>query len=136
MNNAYPNTSNRYTVPNQKTITIHRDKPDKDFISIKNSHWMEINKKFSPYGLQVYLYLAKNMDGYDLSLSQTSAELEAGIKKTTFHKYINLFIAEGYIVKRSGNRYDFYETPHDKPTQEGNENNALNDGNNWSANDF
>lgn len=136
MNNEYVNTSNRYTVPNQKTITIHREKPDKDFISIKNSHWMEINKKFSPYGLQVYLYLAKNKDGYDLSLSQTAAELEAGIKKTTFHKYINLFIAEGYIVKRSGNRYDFYETPHGKPTQEENDNNDLNDGNNWSPNDF
>ena len=37
MNNDYTNTNNRYTVPNQKTITIHRDMPDKDFISIKNS---------------------------------------------------------------------------------------------------
>ena len=46
MNTEYRNTSNRYTVPNQKTITIHRDKPDKDFISIKNNHWMEINKSF------------------------------------------------------------------------------------------
>lgn len=78
------NTSNRYTVPNQKTITIHREKPDKDFISIKNSHWMEINKKFSPYGLQVYLYLAKNKDGYDLSLSQTAGRARGRYKENTF----------------------------------------------------
>lgn len=108
-NNA--SSTNNYTVPNQKTVIVHREMPVKDFLQIKNENWMEVNKKFTPYGLQVYLYLAKNKDGFNLALSQAAAEEEAGIKKTTFHKYINLFIAEGYLVKRSGNKYDFYETP-------------------------
>mgnify|MGYP004662608823 CR=1 FL=1 len=73
---------------------------------------MAVNKRFGPYALQVYLYLAKNADGYTLALSQQAAENEAGIAKTTFHKYINLFIDEGYLIKRNGNTYDFYESPH------------------------
>lgn len=92
--------------------------PNKDFLQIKNENWMELNKKFTPYGLQVYLYLAKNKDGFKLALSQAAAEKEAGIKKTTFNKYVKRFIAEGYLVKRSGNIYDFYERPHCQPNHE------------------
>ena len=100
-----------YTVPNQKIIVIHKDKPDRDFLQIKNEHWMEVNKKYGPYALQLYLYLAKNASGYEMALSQAAAEAEVGIKKTTFHKYLDLFICEGYLVKRNGNTYDFYEVP-------------------------
>ena len=99
-------------------ITVHRDKPNKDFLQIKNTHWMEFNKKYEPYALQLYLYLAKNADGYSFALSQKAAEEEAGIKKTSFHKYIDLLIQEGYLVRRSGNTYDFYETPHKQQKNE------------------
>lgn len=83
---------------------------------------MEFNKKYGPYALQVYLYLAKNADSFNLALSQQAAENEAGIKRTTFHKYIDLLIREGYLVWRSGNTYDFYETPREpreKPPHDG-----------------
>ena len=73
---------------------------------------MEVNRKYGPYALQLYLYLAKNANGYEMALSQAAAEVEAGIKKTTFHKYLDLLIHEEYLVWRSGNTYDFYETPH------------------------
>ena len=79
---------------------------------------MEFNKKYEPYALQLYLYLAKNADGYSFALSQKAAEEEAGIKKTSFHKYIDLLIQEGYLVRRSGNTYDFYETPHKQEENE------------------
>lgn len=80
-------------------------------MQIKNENWMAVNKRFGPYALQLYLYLAKNAEGYTFALSPQAAENEAGITKTTFHKYINLFIAEGYLVQRGGNTYDFYESP-------------------------
>ena len=83
-------------------------------LQIKNEHWMEVNKKYGPYALQLYLYLAKNANSYEMALSQSAAEGEAGIKKTTFHKYLDLFIREGYLVKRNGNTYDFYEMPQQK----------------------
>ncbi len=56
----------------------------------------------NPTPCNVYLYLAKNADGYSFALSQKAAEEEAGIKKTSFHKYIDLLIQEGYLVRRRG----------------------------------
>lgn len=79
---------------------------------------MEVNKKYGPYALQLYLYLAKNANNYEMALSQAAAEVEAGIKKTTFHKYLDLFIREGYLVKRNGNTYDFYEVPRKQKEEE------------------
>lgn len=79
---------------------------------------MEVNKKYGVYALQLYLYLAKNANDYEMTLSQAAAEAEAGIKKTTFHKYLNLFIQEGYLVKRNGNTYDFYEVPRKQKEEE------------------
>lgn len=108
------------TYPNQKTIIIHKDYPKSNFLQISNDHWMEINKQFSPYGLQLYLYLAKNADNYQLALSQAAAEVEAGIKRTSFNKYLKMLIDKGFLVWRSGNTYDFYETPHEPKKKEAN----------------
>lgn len=99
------------TVPNQRTLIIHRDRPKNGFLQISNSHWMDFNKKYGPFALQLYLYLAKNADNYTLALSQQAAKNEAGIAKTTFYKYIDLLVDEGYLVWKQGNTYDFYETP-------------------------
>lgn len=100
------------TVPNQKTIIVHKDKVVSDFLQINNAEWMEVNKKFGPYALQLYLYLAKNADGYKFALSPAAAREEAGIMKTSYNNYLKLLETAGYIVKRSGNTYDFYTTPH------------------------
>ncbi len=80
---------------------------------VANSDWMEANKTLSPYGLQLYLYLASNIDDYKFALSPAAALDYAGIKSTTFHKYMRLLEIEGYLVWRSGNIYDFYTSPRD-----------------------
>ena len=100
-----------YTSPNQKVIHINREKVTDNFLQIKKENWYNANKDLEPYGLQLYLYLAGNKDGYNLALSQKAAEEEAGIKSTTFHKYVNVLIEKGYIVNRQGNIFDFYEVP-------------------------
>ena len=100
------------SVPNQKTIVVHKDKVVSDFLQINNAEWMEVNKKFGPYALQLYLYLAKNADGYKFALSPAAAREEAGIKKTSYNTYLKLLETAGYVVKRSRNTYDFYTTPH------------------------
>ncbi len=101
------------TAPNQRKIIIHREKCERDFLQIKKENWFAANKDLEPYGLQVYLYLAGNRDGFTLELSQEAAERDAGIKKTSFHKYVNLMIEKGYLVQRGegSNLYDFYEIP-------------------------
>lgn len=84
------------TYPNQKCIIIHKDRPKFDFMQIENAHWTDVNKKYGPYALQLYLYLAKNANDYKMALSQKAAEQEAGIKKTCYHKYFDLLKQEGY----------------------------------------
>ena len=104
------------TVPNQRKIIIHREKCERDFLQIKKENWFAANKDLEPYGLQLYLYFAGNKDGFNLELSQEAAEREVGIKKTTFHKYVNRMIEKGYLVQRKegSNIFDFYETPQEK----------------------
>ena len=109
------------TSPNQKTVHINRDMPDKDkkegnFLLVKQENWYAANKDLGPYGLQLYLYIAGNKDGFDLALSQEAAEEEAGIKKTTFHNYVNIMIEKGYLVQRNpgSSIFEFYEIPKKK----------------------
>lgn len=96
---------------NQKSICIHKPLVTKNFLQIANQEWMQANKTLKPYGLQLYLYLASNTNDYQFALSPAAAEEYAGIKSTTFHKYLRLLETEGYLVWRKGNLYDFYTTP-------------------------
>ena len=70
------------TVPHQKVVHVNRQKCDKNFLQISKENWYAANKDLEPYGLQLYLYIAGNMDGFNLALSQEAAEQEAGIKKS------------------------------------------------------
>lgn len=108
------------TVPNQKVVHVNRQKYDKNFLQISKENWYAANKDLEPYGLQLYLYIAGNRDGFDFALSQEAAEREAGIKKTSYHKYVNLMIEKGYLVprKENSNVYDFYEVPKRKEDKE------------------
>lgn len=92
---------------NQKSICIHKPRVTTNFLQIASTEWMQANKTLTPYGLQLYLYLASNTDQYQFALSPAAAEEYAGIKSTTFHKYLRLLEIEGYLVWRKGSLYDF-----------------------------
>lgn len=122
------------TVPNQKVVHVNRQKCDKNFLQISKENWYAVNKDLGPYGLQLYLYIAGNRDGFDFALSQEAAERDAGITKTTFHKYVKVLIEKGYLVprKENSNIFDFYEVPKRKEDKEAVspcELNSLPDGN-------
>ena len=122
------------TVPNQKVVHVNRQKCDKNFLQISKDNWYAANKDLGPYGLQLYLYIAGNRDGFDFALSQEAAERDVGITKTTFHKYVKVLIEKGYLVPRKENSkiYDFYEVPKRKEDKEAGspcELNSLPDGN-------
>ncbi|MBQ8619302.1 MAG: hypothetical protein IJ418_17615 [Clostridia bacterium] len=99
------------TVSNQKWIRVHKSPLIYNFLSVPNNEWMTANKILSPYGLQLYLYLASNMDGYQFGLSPEHAEQAAGIRRTTFYEYLRKLETCGYLVWRGGNMYDFYTSP-------------------------
>lgn len=102
-----------YSSPHQKWIKVHKPKVTDRFLQITHSDWMNANKTLTPFGLQLYLYLASNNDNYEFALSPADAEERAGIKSTSFHKYMRRLEEEGYIVWKHGNVFDFYTSPRD-----------------------
>ena len=99
------------TSEQQRWIHVHKDRVEKDFLQVANADWMQANKRLTPYGLQLYLYLASNLNDYQFALSPADAEERVAIRSTTFHKYFRLLEIEGYVVWRHGNVYDFYTSP-------------------------
>lgn len=101
------------TVQNQKWFRIHRTSLRNNFLSVAHADWMGVNKnpKLGPYALQLYLYLAGNANGYEFGLSAEHAERAAGIRRTSFHKYLHELERQGYIVWQRGNVFDFYTSP-------------------------
>ena len=99
------------TYANQKTVRVHKPAVYGDFLQIQNEDWMTVNKELGPYGLQLYLYLAANADGYTFDLSPQDAESAAGITRTTFYKYLRQLEIHGYLVWHHANGYDFHTVP-------------------------
>lgn len=68
------------TVPNQNTIKIHREKPQKDFLQIKNKNWQDAIKHLrDPYAFILYLYLSANANDYSFALSPADVKEATGI---------------------------------------------------------
>lgn len=101
------------SVPNQKMITVHREKPLKNFLGIKNENWMLASRLLGPYGLQIYLYLAANADGWEMAFSPKAVELDTGLKQSTCRDHLKDLVKFGYLVQRreGSTYYDFYEQP-------------------------
>ncbi len=103
------------TVPNQKTVCVHREKPTSDFLGIKNENWMYASRDLGAHALRLYLYLAANANGYTFALSPADIRQRVGIPNSTYRDQFQILIDKGYLVPNSGNSYDFYELPQTRP---------------------
>ena len=99
------------TVPNQKTIIIHKKKYLKNFLQVGIEEIQEVVSKYNKSTVALYLYLCANADGYNLALSQVAFENAYGIKKSAYYDAIETLTKDGYLVKDKGNTYNFYTTP-------------------------
>ena len=73
------------TVPNQRTICVHREKASADFLGIKNRNWMAASRDLGAHALRLYLYLAANANNYSLALSPAALLEEIGMPRSTYH---------------------------------------------------
>ena len=100
------------TVPNQRTVSIHRERAQSDFLGIKNSSWQAAARDLGAHALLLYLYFASNANGFTLALSPTAIRQTIGMPPQTYRDQFVKLIDKGYLVQRgNGNTYDFYETP-------------------------
>ena len=101
------------SVPNQKTIELHKEKCSKDNLySMYNLDALQcamINLKGET--LKLWLYIGKNQNGYTFALSKVDA-IKWGIgSKSSYDRAVKELIEKGYLVEKSTNHYDFYEIP-------------------------
>ena len=109
------------TVPNQKVVHVNRDMPEKNegnFLLIKKENLYAAYRDLNATALCLYLYLAGNMNGFNLAFSPKAIHNEMGLPESTCRDQFKILVNKGYLVRRneSSNVYDFYEIPKEKKT--------------------
>lgn len=100
------------TVPNQRTIAVHRERATTNFLGIRNENWQTAARDLGAHALMLYLYLASNADGFLLALSPVAIRQAVGMPASTYRDQFIKLIDKGYLVQRGESHiYDFFETP-------------------------
>jgi hypothetical protein len=108
-----PTMNNIKTVPNQKVITVKKEKTD------EKNYYCKINLsalEYSAIDLQsgafkLWIYLAKNQPNYTFGLSSKALEENFGMKIKQYNNAVAELIEKGYLIKQKGNSYFFSEKP-------------------------
>lgn len=104
----------KVTYPNQRIITVNRERASSDFLGIKNNNWMNASRVLGAHALRLYLYIASNADKYELALSPADIERSIGMPRSTYQDQFRKLVSFGYIVDKGHNHFEFYETPQTK----------------------
>lgn len=85
------------SVANQKTIIINKT-IEKDFLQVENSDWMYAFEDLTRSAFGIYLYLAKNQNGYKFEYSPQAIANTGMMAKGTASDARKELIEKGYIV--------------------------------------
>ena len=103
------------TNPNQKTITVQKEKCDKQNLyamynlDVLQSAMLDLKGET----FKLWCYLGKNQNNYEFALSKVDA-LNWGVgSKSSYDRAVKELIEKRYLVETSPNHYDFYEMPQD-----------------------
>lgn len=100
------------TYPNQKIVTIHKEKYHQDFLQIGKDEWMPAYDKLPRGAFGLYLYLCGNMNGYRLGLSSAAVQQAIGVSDSTYRRAIESLLEEGYLIQEGNNKnLHFYTKP-------------------------
>lgn len=99
------------TSPNQKTITVVKEKTDKQNLYCKiNLNALESAAADLQAGaFKLWIYFAKNQDNFVFGLSNKAVAEMFGIKKDQYDKAVKELIQKGYLIETSKNHYNFKE---------------------------
>ena len=99
------------TYPNQNIIRINKPHYERDFLQIGIDEWQEAAKKLSPSTFKIYLYLAGNMNGFNLALSKQDIANKLGISSTRYYEAIKALKGHHYICDDGKNHLQFFVKP-------------------------
>ena len=98
---------------NQRHITTHKTtcKDGKPYVSITVEDFEYAAKDLNHATFKLWLYFAKNKDGYGFYSSFVAIEESIGISRNQYYNSFKELIEKGYLVETSSNHYAFYESP-------------------------
>lgn len=101
------------TVPNQNTVTVHRETLNNNYIAINKTSFANAYKAMSnsSSALALYIWLVGNKDGYKFAFSPQAIQNQLGMARSSCHGAVRKLMDLGYLVQRSSdsNAFDFYE---------------------------
>ena len=105
------------TVPNQRTITVKKEKTDKQHrYTANNLAALDEAARLlqSKGGFKLYMYLAKNQDKYQFALSSADFCAWSGLGMTAYNSAFQELKDKGYLVlkddsKQGKNHFVFYD---------------------------
>ena len=101
------------TVPNQWVLTIHKEPINEDtlYARFEMTALEHAGYDLDAGAFKLWIYLAKNQDGYTFALSRADIEKRFNMGKTQYDKARKELVSKGYLVNERGNYYIFYERP-------------------------
>lgn len=105
------------TVPNQRTITVSKEKTDKQHrYTANNLEALDeaARRLQSKGGFKLYMYLAKNQDNYSFALSSAAFCQWSGLGLTAYNTAFEELKEQGYLIakdssKEKETRFIFYD---------------------------
>ena len=101
------------TVPNQKIVKVEKEPcGNGNLYAAINLKAMEAAAQNLDAGaFKLWIYFAKNQNGYEFALSSKDAKDTFGLGKSQYDTAIKKLISSGYLTNIQGNQYTFSETP-------------------------
>ena len=105
------------TVPNQRTITVNKEKTDKSHRYTANNldALDEAARRLqSKGGFKLYMYLAKNQNNYSFALSSADFCAWSGLGITAYNSAFEELREQGYLIPKDSSkpkesRFTFYD---------------------------
>jgi hypothetical protein len=99
------------TYPNQRVVTIFKNKCDKDFLQINNAEWQIACQDIKTYSaFKLYLYFASNMHGYSLACSPAAIQEAIGICENTYRAAFKELLELGYLEQKQQKNFYWFNT--------------------------
>lgn len=103
------------TAPNQRTITINREKivkgGNKRYTLVYCDNMNQASRTLNGSGFKLYMYFLSNADQYLSGFSPKAVKDAMGLSENTARDAWKELEDKKYIIKDKGNKYYFYETP-------------------------
>lgn len=105
--------ANYKLVPNQKEVKVMKEPCDKAhyYAMINLDAMQQAAVNLAAPAFKLWVYFAKNQNGYEFALSSKDVLESFGMKKDQYDGAVKKLIEGGYLVAEGGSKYSFHEIP-------------------------